>query len=64
MESFNLKKLSGVEIKAEYEVKISSRLAVLENLYNHNVDINRTLRSVTDNIKTSLTEILGYYGLK
>jgi hypothetical protein len=32
MERFNLKKVHDVEVKEQYEVKISNRLAGLENL--------------------------------
>jgi hypothetical protein len=32
MERFNLKKLNDVKVKEQYQVKISSRFAALENL--------------------------------
>jgi hypothetical protein len=32
MEGFNLKKLNDVEVKEQYQVKISNRSAALENL--------------------------------
>jgi hypothetical protein len=32
MEKFNLKKLNDVDIKDEYQIKISNRFAALENL--------------------------------
>jgi hypothetical protein len=48
METFNLKKLNDVEIKGQYQVKISNRFAGLENLNNDDddVDINRTWKSI------------------
>jgi DNA repair ATPase RecN len=42
MERFNLKKLNDVEVKEEYWIEISNRYAVLDNLDDDNVDINRT----------------------
>jgi hypothetical protein len=47
IQKFSLKNLNDVEFKEQYEVKISNRLAVLENWNNSDddddeVDINRT----------------------
>jgi hypothetical protein len=39
MERFNLKKLNDVEVKKQYQVKISNRFATLENLDHDDVDI-------------------------
>jgi len=38
MEEFNLKKLSELKVREQYQVKISNRLVALENL-NDDVDI-------------------------
>jgi hypothetical protein len=32
MERFNLKKVNGVEVKEQYQIKISTRFAALENI--------------------------------
>jgi len=37
---FNLRKLSELEVRKRYQIKISNRFAALENL-NDNEDINR-----------------------
>jgi hypothetical protein len=58
-ERFNLEKLSDVEVKKQYQVKISNRFAALENLDDgdgggggdDDVDINRGWESITENIK-------------
>jgi GTP cyclohydrolase FolE2 len=58
--------LNDVEAKEQYEVKISNRFAASENLADDDdgVDMNRSWESIRQNIKTSTTEILGYYELK
>jgi hypothetical protein len=45
MESFSLEKLNEVEIKEQYRVEISNRIAALENL-DADVDINRTSETI------------------
>ena len=40
MKRFNLRKLSELEVRKRYQIKISNRFAALENL-NDNEDINR-----------------------
>jgi hypothetical protein len=40
MEGFSLKKLNDVEVREQYQVKISNRFPALENL-NDNTDIKR-----------------------
>jgi hypothetical protein len=52
-----------VEVKEEYQVKISNRFANLEN-FDVDVGINRLWKSITGNIKLSATENLGHYELK
>jgi hypothetical protein len=63
MERFNPKNLNYVEVKEQYQIKISNRLSALENL-NYNVDISRAWRSIRKNIKTSAKETLGHYKMK
>jgi hypothetical protein len=45
MERLNIKKLNDVEVQEQYQVKISNRLAVLENLDN-DVDISRSWENI------------------
>jgi hypothetical protein len=63
MERFNLQKLNEVEGKEQYRVKISNRIAALENI-DTEVDINRTGETIRENIKISAKESQGYYELK
>ncbi|PNF27030.1 hypothetical protein B7P43_G10398 [Cryptotermes secundus] len=60
LERFNLKKLNEVEGKEQYSVEISNRFAALENL-DTEVDVNKTLETIRENIKMSAKESLGYY---
>jgi hypothetical protein len=54
-ESFNLKKLSELEVRKQYQLRISKRFATLENL-NVSKDINRFSENIKENIKTSAQE--------
>jgi hypothetical protein len=45
MERFSIKKLNDVEVKEEYQDKISNRFATLENLDN-DLDINRVWQRI------------------
>jgi hypothetical protein len=45
-------------------IKISNRFVALENLDEGDLDINRAWENVTENLKASTTESLGYYELK
>jgi L-lysine 2,3-aminomutase len=57
MEKFNLKKLHDVEVKEQYQFKISSRFAALENLDDDDVNIKRAWVSVREEtIKASAKE--------
>jgi len=59
-----------MKIKEEYQVKISSRFAALENLYGggggggYDVDTNTVWKSSRENIRAFTIENLGYYELK
>jgi ribosomal protein S25 len=52
VETFNLRKLSELEVRKQYQIKISNRFAALEIL-NGSKDINRAWENIKDNIKTS-----------
>jgi hypothetical protein len=62
-ERFNLKKLSELEVRKQYQLKISDRFAALENL-NVSEDINRTWENIKENIKISAQESLGLHERK
>ena len=63
MERFNLKKLNELEVRKQYQIEISKRFSVFENL-NGSEDINRAWESIKENIKASATKILGLYEWK
>ena len=52
----NLMKLSDLEVRKQYQIKISNRFAALENL-NVNKDINRACENTNENIKTSAKRV-------
>jgi hypothetical protein len=72
MERTSFKNLNNLEVREQYQVKISNRFAAVENLDDDNdndndnddddddMNINRTLESITKNIKASATDSLGY----
>jgi hypothetical protein len=60
---FNLKKLSELAVRKQYQLKISNRFAALENL-NGNEDINRAWENIKENIKISAQESLGLHERK
>jgi hypothetical protein len=51
-ETFNLKKLSELEVRKQYQLKISNGFAALENL-NVSENINRVWENIKENIKIS-----------
>ena len=55
MERFNLWKLSELEVRKQYQIKISNRFAALENL-SDGEDIKRAWENIKENIKTSAKE--------
>jgi hypothetical protein len=63
VERFNLRKLNELQVRNQYQIKISNRYAALENL-NDSKDINRAWENTKENIKISAKEILGLYKLK
>jgi len=52
VERFNLRKLTDLEVRKQYQIKISNMFAALENL-NDNEDVNRVWENNEENIKTS-----------
>jgi len=62
-ERFNLRKLNELEVMKQYQIKISSRFAALENLSDRE-DINGAWENIQENIKTSAKESLCLNGLK
>jgi hypothetical protein len=62
-ERFNLKNVSELEVRKQYQIKISNRFAVLENL-NVSGDINRAWENINESIKISAKESLGLYERK
>jgi len=62
-ERFNLRKLNELEVKKQYQIEITKRFAVLENL-SDSEDINRAWENIIDNIKASAKESLGLQELK
>jgi predicted CopG family antitoxin len=58
-----MKNLHDVEVKERYQVEISNRFAVLENL-EECFDNNNAWESIRENIKISDEDNLGYHKLK
>jgi hypothetical protein len=63
VERFNVRKLSELEIRKQYQIEISNRFTALENL-NDSENINMTWENIKGYIKTWATESLGRYELK
>jgi hypothetical protein len=63
VERFNLKKLSELKVRKQYQFKISNRYAALENL-NISEDINRAWESIREYIKISGKESLSLHEQK
>ena len=55
MEIFNLGNLSELEIRKAYQIEISNRFAVVENL-NNSEDVNKAWKIIKQNIKTAAKE--------
>ena len=60
---FNLRKLNEPEVREQYQIEITNRFAVLENL-NDDEDVNTTWENIKENIQTSAKESLGLHELK
>jgi uncharacterized FlaG/YvyC family protein len=63
VERFNLKELSELEVKKEYQIEISNKFSASENL-NESKDINRAWENIKENIKILVEETLGMYERK
>jgi 50S ribosomal subunit-associated GTPase HflX len=63
MERFNLKKLNEVGGKEQYCVEVPNRFPALEEL-DTEVEINSAWETISENIKVSAKESLGYYELR
>jgi hypothetical protein len=63
LERFNLRKLNELEVRKQYQIKISNRFAALEN-YNNSKDISRAWENIKDDNKISVKESLGTQELK
>ena len=63
MERFNLMKLSELDVRKQYHIKISNMVSAFENL-NVSEDINRAWEKIKENTKTPTEESLGLYELK
>ena len=57
VERFNLRQLNELEVRKQYQNKISNRFAALENL-SDGEDINRAWDTIKKNIKTSAKDSL------
>jgi hypothetical protein len=62
-ERFNLRKLSEMEMRKQYQIKISKRFAVLEDL-NDSKDINRAWENTKESTKTPAKDSLVLHKLK
>jgi len=60
---FNLRKLNELEVRKQYQIKMSKRFADLENL-NDSKNIKRALKNIKQNTKTSAKGSLGLNKLK
>jgi hypothetical protein len=60
---FSLRKLNDLEVRKEYQIKISDRFAALENLRDGD-DINRAWEDIKEDVRTSAKDSLGRYELK
>ena len=63
VERFNLRKLSGLEVRKQYQIEISNRFAALESL-SDSMDMNRVREHIKESIKTSAKDSLGLNELK
>ena len=63
VDRFNLRKLSELEVRKQYQIKFSNRFVALENL-NNSKDINMAGENIKESIKTSAKESLGMYEWK
>jgi len=58
LERFNLRNLTKMEVRKEYQIKISNRISALEN-QNDSEAIKRAWENIKKNIKISAKKSLG-----
>jgi hypothetical protein len=63
VERFNLKKLSEMEVRKQFQISISNRFEALEN-FNDIEDLNTAWENIKENLKISAKEPLCLYGRK
>jgi len=63
VERFSLRKLSELEVRKQYQIKVSNRFAKLKCLRDSE-DISRPWENIKENIKTSAQGSLGLDELK
>jgi hypothetical protein len=63
VERFNLRNLSALEVREQYQIKISNWLAALVNL-NDREDINRAWENIKENSSVSAKKSRVLYELK
>ena len=56
VERFNLRQLREIEVREQYQIKISNRCAALENL-NDSEDINSAWKNIKENTKPQIKTI-------
>jgi len=56
VERFNIRKLIELEVRKQYQIKISNRFAALENI-SDNEDINRAWENIKEIIKIQLQRV-------
>jgi hypothetical protein len=62
VERLNLRKLNELEVRKQYDIKISNRFAALENI-GDGEDINRAWENIKENIQISGKESLYLFEL-
>ena len=62
VDRFNLRKLSELEVRKQYQIEITNRFAALGNI-SDDEDLNRAWEDIKENTKTSAKESLRLYEL-
>jgi hypothetical protein len=63
VERLNLRMLGELEVRKQYQIKISNRSAALEK-FSDSQDIKRAWENIEENVKTAAEHSLGLYELK
>jgi len=56
MERFKLRKLNELEVRKQYQIKISNRFVAIKNL-NDSEEISRAWKNIKDNVKPQLNTV-------